>query len=567
MSKKIALYNSFNFHYEMYGYIINYCQTHNHELVIYTNHDINYNWLRFYKTLFTKYSFRILDYTTFEKNKDTYDHIILATDDDRQFKNEWVNTKTICIDHISSNRRPQTPHHISTRPFNQQTNDWALPCFPIINYSNKITNINEDVINIAIVGGTHSLPNGQYNINVINRLNPGENKKIIIHAISRNINVSMFADIKNTIELKLYNNIDTYEMMKVLETCSYLLTDVDCSIGHITGGSMAGGVPLAFSNLVPLIISKGNNNIYNFKSAIEFDMDSTDDIMLSNDIYSTIHAVELERGYLMSMLDNHLQKKIEKEQLVTSLPQSVDNMVTYVHNTALIIEPRRLDILPIVINQFQKVLSESWNIVFYCGKHDKFYWIDIFSNQNINFHNIDIRELSVNNLTSTEYNDFCKQESLWESLYGNYVLVFQSDTWINDDKNNKYNIEYFIQLNKHYIGGNMSYKWTELSRENIYPAHNNFNGGLSLRNRKSMIQIIKAFQPEKTTLISHKIETDAEDVYFTLGCYKLNLPIGDDYICGHFALHTIFYKDFFGIHNPNLHVKEQLLQNEINNIF
>ena len=310
MSKKIALYNSFNFHYEMYGYIINYCQKHHHELVIYTNHDINYNWLRFYKTLFTKYSFRILDYITFEKNKDTYDHIILATDDDKKFKNEWVNIKTICIDHISHNRRPQTPHHISTRPFNQQNNDWALPCFPIINYSNKITHINEDVINVAIVGGTHSLPNGQYNINVINRLNPGENKKIIIHAICRHMNHGMFVDIKNTIELKVYSHIDTYEMMNVLQTCSYLLTDVDYNVGHITGGSMAGGIPLAFSNLVPLIISKGNNNIYKFKSAIEFDMDSTDDIMLSNYICASIKAVELEREYLMSMIDNHLQKII-----------------------------------------------------------------------------------------------------------------------------------------------------------------------------------------------------------------------------------------------------------------
>ena len=229
-------------------------------------------------------------------------------------------------------------------------------------------------------------------------------------------------------------------------------------------------------------------------------------------------------------------------------------------NTALICEPRKIDFLPMIIKQFQNVLKD-WNFVFYCGKDLKKYWSDILEN-------IEIRELEVINFDGNQYNDFLKKKTIWESLVGEYILVFQADTWIHED--DKYNIQYFINLNKSYIGGNMDYEWFELKRESIISDLKNFNGGLSLRKRKDMINIIDNFVPKPCINSSQEHSTDAEDVYFTIGCYKLGLSVGDDEESSHFSVHDIYKDNWFGVHKPSKHIKEKLnnscLENFLNTI-
>jgi len=229
-------------------------------------------------------------------------------------------------------------------------------------------------------------------------------------------------------------------------------------------------------------------------------------------------------------------------------------------NTVLFVEPRIYDECPSVLNHFVNILGEDWNYVFYCGKGTKTHW------ENSSLHKIyEIRELDVDNFPSANlYSDFMKQRSLWDSLYGEYVLTAQMDTWITNDHG--HTIYDFIRLNKSYIGGNMNYDWRELYyREKIYPKYKNFNGGLSLRKRMDMLRIIDSFPPIKTGDTSidetkRDIHTDAEDVYFTLGCYKLGLPLGDDEVCNNFCVSGYLTDTFFGIHKPWRNVGEQLIR-------
>ena len=77
-----------------------------------------------------------------------------------------------------------------------------------------------------------------------------------------------------------------------------------------------------------------------------------------------------------------------------------------------------------------------------------------------------------------------------------------------------------------------------------------------------MIKIINAFPPLKTTDNQTNFLSEHEDVYFTMGCIKLNLPIGDDEKCSHFSLHTIYHNKYFGIHQPmNQTLKNQIILN------
>jgi hypothetical protein len=219
------------------------------------------------------------------------------------------------------------------------------------------------------------------------------------------------------------------------------------------------------------------------------------------------------------------------------------------NNTVLIIEPRKITHLHNVLTNAFYFLKKEWNYVFYCGKSSFSYWKETLPSFFI------IRPLECDNLTPEEYSNLLKSKELWESLYGTFVLTVQLDTWIFNDE--PYTIDYYLNLNKSYIGGNMNYPWVELSNYEINPQIKNFNGGLSLRKKEDMLKIIESFPPEKTLDYSSiqqqqsNFSTYAEDVYFTIGCYQLKLNIGDDIKSSNFACHTISYDKCFGIHNPN----------------
>jgi hypothetical protein len=75
-----------------------------------------------------------------------------------------------------------------------------------------------------------------------------------------------------------------------------------------------------------------------------------------------------------------------------------------------------------------------------------------------------------------------------------------------------------------------------------------------------MIDVIDTFPPEKTVKYTNWFENDPEDVYFVQGCYKLGIPVGDDEESSHFAVHTIWKEEFFGIHQPDRYVQIPLLE-------
>jgi len=221
-------------------------------------------------------------------------------------------------------------------------------------------------------------------------------------------------------------------------------------------------------------------------------------------------------------------------------------------NTILLIEPRITDDIVFILNNTYKKLGDNnWVYVFYCGKNSKSYW----ENRVPSF--IEIRELDVSDFGNTyNYSDFCKKKELWESLYGEFVLTIQVDTWIMNK--NPFTIDFFMKSNKSFIGGNMNYEWDELKRDSIHPRIKNFNGGLSLRKRADMINITKSFPPLKSNGNKTCFQSDQEDVYFVCGCYKLGYAVGDNEPSSHFSLHTIYKKKYFGIHQPNEIVRKYL---------
>ena len=209
------------------------------------------------------------------------------------------------------------------------------------------------------------------------------------------------------------------------------------------------------------------------------------------------------------------------------------------NNTLLIVEPRYDLFLLKVIKQF--IETTGWlHLVFYCGDGLKDTWTRHFEENSINgIININIIELPDKNLNAYTYSDLLKSRHVWESVETEFVLVFQLDTWTDKRYSKTYDLNYFVNKNYSYIGGNMSYQWYELKCNGISFKHNNFNGGLSLRRAKHMLDIIDNFPPQKTTDEKYDITRMAEDCYFTLGCIKLGYKVGNDEDSSHFAVHTI----------------------------
>jgi hypothetical protein len=238
------------------------------------------------------------------------------------------------------------------------------------------------------------------------------------------------------------------------------------------------------------------------------------------------------------------------------VPKQYDKLLRKM-NTALIVEPRDMKRIPLIINHFLFTLGPNWKIVFYCGTGLKSKWSSKVNKE------VEIRELYVSNFTASQYSDLLKSRMLWDTLYGEFVLVFQTDAWIMNEP--PYTIDYFLFRNKSYIGSNMCYKWEAIEFKTRFW---NYNGGLSLRKRKDMIKIIDAFPPvatldhnEQSILKTYPIETYPEDVYFVEACNRLGLEMGDcDEEFNLFSLHTIFYPIAFGTHKPSEYVRSELIK-------
>jgi len=348
--KNIAIFSSLNYHYEMFGSIINFCAVNNYTLTIFTdnlNHD-NY-WLNYYKdVLFPTFKFECKHYNFFQQEKYLFDLIFLTDDADKlffeYFDSNYLKNKTICITHAKKYLYkvvpPDTYKTIFVRPYETESNnDWFLPCYSIENSENRnlINNelLSNDFINIAIIGlcGEYDKHNKliyyNYNINFINRLKT--DKKIRLHVIAKNVTSFQFYGLKSPTELHTYENITTEHMFNLLKQCSFIMTDVNCltdstheinrlcninkhMIGKNVGPSapedyhfkyekrtMSGAIPLAFSLSIPLIISKQTNQYYKFQNVIEFDK-TTDEPIILNEIDPKL--IENERNELMSKFNN-----------------------------------------------------------------------------------------------------------------------------------------------------------------------------------------------------------------------------------------------------------------------
>ena len=308
-NNKIGIFNSFSFHYEMFGFILNYAKNNNYKVDIFTNQNNNLGWLDFYKERFS--NFNIIDFNNFNGNTNNYDKLFVTTDDDPLFKSEWRTDNVICINHYYKTRTPNFKHYLNFARFKESIFDYINPCYKLNSFQNKIHNTT-----VNVIGGGYGL-----NFSIIKRLH--SINKIKLNMFVRNNEQINTEDIsildKNKFDIHFKVSIDTTEMINELNNSSYIFINYNDNHDLNTGNSCSGSLPLALSTLCKPIMTKTSNKYLKIENALEFDIDSDEPINIDDKI--NFQLLEQERNKYVKQFE-----KIYKELTVTRNTSFLSNV-------------------------------------------------------------------------------------------------------------------------------------------------------------------------------------------------------------------------------------------------
>jgi hypothetical protein len=196
----------------------------------------------------------------------------------------------------------------------------------------------------------------------------------------------------------------------------------------------------------------------------------------------------------------------------------------------VIVEPRKHDKLISVIKNFMFLLqNKGWGLIVFHGTENE----NFIKNELKDWNNVIYESLGVNNLTIDMYNNLLCSSTFWSKLIHHgceHSLIFQVDTVLLKDE-----VDQFIEYD--YIGAPWCIKFLGVLTVG--------NGGLSLRNCKTMLAIIQTHPIPK-----HPLNEDIYFSYFLLQTPNVNIPTMD--IAKRFSVETIYNEDTCGMHKPHL---------------
>jgi len=262
---KIAIYNSYPFHFEVYGYILSYATKNRCDVTIYSSLSDKAGWAEWYLTYF-KYEEKHID--KFLEEYATFDKIFLVTDDDPEFPSldSFHKKKVIAIQHYYVKARPDL-FCIPIRPFYSPVslkNSYVIPFMPF----GRSPKPASDVINIAVLG--HVI--GKYDIASINKMYRKDGKELVFHFVSRSVHPDALEGIAK--KCSINENIGTKAMLEILVNSDYILIDgSESKQKDMKKKKTSGALGLAWSFLIPIIISYKSNKLFNFRNVVQYRFD------------------------------------------------------------------------------------------------------------------------------------------------------------------------------------------------------------------------------------------------------------------------------------------------------
>lgn len=251
---------------------------------------------------------------------------------------------------------------------------------------------------------------------------------------------------------------------------------------------------------------------------------------------------------------NDYHKLIDKSRLL-KLPklENVDNA----KYTAVILETRKLHHIEFILRKAVNHLDSNWSLIFMTSTANYKYYTELSNNIDTNIRVIDLKLPET--ISIDDYSLIFMSLNFWNLIPGSKVLIFQSDSLIL-----KSNINKFIKYD--YIGAPWPIDW------NICVNHCG-NGGLSLRTKSKMIEIINKFNHSDTLIPDYVnkwmncsgLKIIPEDVYFSINIHKIDSKLPSRKTAEQFSFEGIWLRSHntFGCHRPIFikdHHKQLLLE-------
>jgi hypothetical protein len=285
----ILIYNSIDCHHEVFGYIIDFCRTYNHNIdILSAGGDIGM--IEWYIKWFNNYC-NFINHVDIDNNSgrlinyknEKYDYIFLTTDDD--FNNNYIQsiynikdfnyTNCIVIEHLNQIRNPLVLNRIAIRYYKTRIVDYAYSCYNVLSYNEKSLILkNENCINICIV----SYPD-HYNLNKEYKKLFKLNENIHIYNITRSPSLTYNLDEisqKYNNKVSFYINLDFSKLENILKKCHYIYIpnythEIKNKSGEFKKVSLSGIIPTSYNYGCKIIFPESDwKSEYNLTSCYEY---------------------------------------------------------------------------------------------------------------------------------------------------------------------------------------------------------------------------------------------------------------------------------------------------------
>jgi GR25 family glycosyltransferase involved in LPS biosynthesis len=322
---KLAILNSFNFHYEIFGYIIDYCIQKNIRLDIYTVSDNDLGWLSFYIVHYIPGNDLNYDFKNQEGKliqfypingyiiNNDYDKVIITTDDDINIPDEIMNDKFICIDHHMTNRRPNIKTHIGLRNFkNRPELDWVLPVYQLMDAEQKKT-ISKQIV--TCIGRFNCPKDISYFKSLFKNFD-----NCVFAFVDRNLDnyMELYKECKN---INCFSALNTVAMINLLIQSDYVFISEENEDHNYA--SLSGIIPLAFNCLCQIIMPKEMADNFNFKTIISYEKNEQIELIKPN--YELIQQ-ELEELIIhkFKIFDKYLTPFFNEDDITKQLNEFIE---------------------------------------------------------------------------------------------------------------------------------------------------------------------------------------------------------------------------------------------------
>ena len=206
-------------------------------------------------------------------------------------------------------------------------------------------------------------------------------------------------------------------------------------------------------------------------------------------------------------------------------------------NTAIIVESRLHPALELVMCNFERNLPQDWKFLIIHSQSNKELIEKILRKNSLQRHQT---ILYPEHITHHIYNQMFFEKSFYGQIDTEHFLIFQPDTLLRDNYS-KQKINEYLQYD--YVGA----PWRH--------THNVGNGGLSLRKKSKMLEVLKTAKKEKK---DYRLQM--EDQIFS-NFFNLNVDIKKPSFeeAKNFSVETCFSENSLGLHKAWLYMdKDQM---------